>query len=212
MPHIVKLLKIQRISHLKFLVIIPLTHKMNYQVYNLIPHLVKIDESSLVMPDLKGVLFIHDENYIIAKRANIYSFLKDKHILLTVEPIYNKIKLTCDFAGFLQNATAMLTLCNYRKSGQVADTFVVETSEQRLVYFPKLTCVSFNCSDNVVKDTLMGLHKLPLACDIQTDTIFWPAKQSIAVENLLSNDFFTLDETKLPIASVSRSSNVHKSL
>ena len=211
-PHIVKLLKIQRISHHKFVVIIPLTHKAKYRVYSLIPHPVRLDETSLVVPELKGVLLVQDDNYIIAERPNMYSFLKNNHILLTVEPIYNKNKITCDFAGFLQNATAMLTLCNFKKSGQVADTFVVETEEQRLVYFPKLTRVSFNCPDNVIKDTLIGLHKLPLACDVQTDTVIWPAKQTIALESLETNDIFTLDKTNLPIANVNKSSNVHKSL
>ena len=57
-PHIVKLLKIQRISHLKFVVIIPLTHKIKYRVYSLIPHLVRLDDSALVVPELKGVLLV----------------------------------------------------------------------------------------------------------------------------------------------------------
>ena len=212
MYHIIKLLHIQRISHLKFLIIIPLTHKNPYSVYTLIPHPVKIDETSLVVPEMKEVLLKNKGSYIIAEASNIYSPLRNSHVLLTVEPVYNDNKLTCEYAGFLQNTSAVLKLCNYKKAGQVADTFVVETDSRRLVYFSKLTRVTFDCPDKVMKDTLIGLHKLPLECHIFTDQVHWPAKLTSTVESIDSNDLFTIDSTKLPIASVNKSSQVHKSL
>ena len=66
--HIVKLLKIQRISHLKFIIIIPLVQKITYDVYTLIPHPIKVDENSLVIPELKEVLLKNEETYIITYR------------------------------------------------------------------------------------------------------------------------------------------------
>ena len=62
-----------------------------------------------------------------------------------------------------------------------------------------------------MKDSIVELHKLPLACDIITDDVKWSAKQSIKVESLGCNKIFCLDTTELPIASVNKSSKVHKS-
>ena len=106
----------------------------------------------------------------------------------------------------------MLTMCNYKKAGQVADTFVIETYIERIVYFSKLTRETFDCSDKIMKDSFVGLHKLPLACDIITDDVRWPTKQSSKVESLSVNEIFSLGTTELPIASVNKSSKVHKSL
>ena len=99
MPQIIKLIKIQRISHLKFLVIIPLTHKTTYKAYSLIPHPVKFDHTSLVLPEMKEVLLRGEGNYILAEEKNIYSLSKNIHTLLTVEPVYNDKKLTCEYGG-----------------------------------------------------------------------------------------------------------------
>ena len=44
--------------------------------------------------------------------------------------------------------------------------FVVETDSRRLVYFSKLTRVTFDCPGKVMKDALIGLNKLPLECHI----------------------------------------------
>ena len=212
MPQIIKLLKIQRVSHLKFLIIIPLTHKMPYTAYSLVPHPVKIDQNSLAIPEMKEILLKGHGNYILAEKRDIYSLTKNLHILLTVEPIYNDKKITCEYAGFLKMSQDMLSICNYRKAGQVADTLVIETNTKRLVYFSKLTRVTFDCPDKIVKDSFLGLHKLPLACDIITDDVRWPAKQSVEVESLSNNEILSLDTTELPIACVNKSSKVHKSL
>ena len=211
-PHIVKLLRIQRISHLKFIIIIPLVQKRTYDVYTLIPHPIKIDENSLVIPELKEILLKDEETYIITDRKNIYSLLKKKHILLTVEPIFKDSKMTCELAGFLKNVTSMLELCNYKKAGQSVDVYMYETEQQRLVYFFKQTRVTFDCPDKLIKDTFIGLHKLPLACNIITEDVSWPAKQTITVDSLDSNNLFTSDTTKIPIAQLNTSSNVHESL
>ena len=87
-----------------------------------------------------------------------------------------------------------------------------ETEQQRLVYFFKHTRVTFDCPDKLIKDSLMGLHKLLVACDIITEDVSWPAKQKITVESLYSNNLFTSDSTKIPIANVNHSSNIYGSL
>ena len=84
--------------------------------------------------------------------------------------------MTCELAGYLKNVTSMLELCNYNKAGQTADTYMFETEQQRLVYFFQETKVTLDCPDKLVKDTFIGLHNLPLACNIITEDVSWPAK------------------------------------
>ena len=102
-------------------------------------------------------------------------------------------------------------MCNYNKIGKINDTFVVETDQNRLVYFSELTKVSLGCPDKQLRDTLFGLHKLPLACDIETEYVFWPAKQTVTIAIDL-NETSVLDSSSLPIISVNKTSKVHKSL
>ena len=121
-------------------------------------------------------------------------------------------KIICELASYLENVTAMLNLCNYHKAGQNADTYMFETKQQRLVCFFRRTRVTFDCPDKLIKDSFIGLHKLPLACGIITEDVSWLAKQTITVESLDSNNPFTCDTTKIPIANVNHSSNIHESL
>ena len=211
LKHIIKILKIQNIGHLKFMMIIPLTRKQEYRVFNLIPHPVKLGPSDLVLPELKDILLVNNHTYIITNNINVYSISLKKHLLLDVEPIYNKQKSTCEWEGFKQNTTRMMTICNYKKVGKINDTFVVETDQHRLVYFSELTKVTLGCPTKQVRDNLIGLHKLPLACDIETKYVFWPAKQTVTV-TLHLNDSSGLDSSALPIISVNKTSKIHKSL
>ena len=98
-----------------------------------------------------------------------------------------------------------------KKTGQLNDTFVVEIDQHRLVYFSEQTRVSLEFPEKQVRDTLFGLHKLPLACDIKTDHVFWPAKQTVTISIDL-NDTSVLGSSSLPIISVNKTSKVHKSL
>ena len=211
LKHIIKILKIQNIGHLKFMMIIPLTRKQKYQVFTLIPHPVKLGPTDLVLPEVRDILLVNNFTYIITNNINVYSISLKKHLLLDVEPIYNKQKSTCEWEGFKQNTTQMIEICNYKKVGKVNDTFVVETDQHRLVYFSELTKVTLGCPTKQVRDNLIGLHKLPLACDIETEYVFWPAKQTATIA-LNLNDTSVLDSSALPIISVNKTSKIHKSL
>ena len=211
LKHIIKILKIQNIGHLKFMMIIPLTRKQDYRAFSLIPHPVKLGPTDLVLPELKDILLVNNHSYIITNNINVYSISLTKHLLLDVEPIYNKQKSTCEWEGFKQNTTRMMAICNYNKVGKVNDTFVVETDQHRLVYFSELTKVTLGCPTKQVRENLIGLHKLPLACDIETKYVFWPAKQTITV-TLNLNETTSLDSTALPIINVNKTSKIHKSL
>ena len=172
---------------------------------------MKLDTTSLVIPELKDVLLKDATSYNITNKVNIYSISLQDHLLVNVEPIYNQMKSTCEWEGFKKNGTAMLEICNYNKIGQINDTFVIETDQHRLVYFSELTKVSLDCPDKQVRDNLIGFHRLPLACEIQTDYVLWPAKQTVTIE--LNNTYsFNLDSTYLPIIDVNRTSKVHTSL
>lgn len=211
LTHIVKILKVQLIGHHQFVMVIPLTHIQDYEVFRLVPHPVKLGTNTLVLPEMKDILLKDATSYILTNTVNMYSISAQDHLLLDVEPIYNHQKATCEWEGFKKNITAMLALCTYNEVGHFNDTMVIETDQHRLIYFSKPTKVSLDCPDKQVRDNLIGFHKLPLACDIKTDFVFWPAKQTITIE-LNDTDSFKLDSTYLPIIDVNRTSKVHTSL
>jgi hypothetical protein len=63
-----------------------------------------------------------------------------------------------------------------------------ETKYYRLIYLTERTHVELDCPDGKVRDNLIGLHKLPLQCDVSTDQVYWPAKQTIKIN---IKDLFT---------------------
>lgn len=209
---IVQILKVQKISLHKFLMVIPITHKRTYDVFTLVAHPIRLDATSLVVPELRNVLLKSNDSYIITDKSNMYSLLTTNHLLLEIEPIYNEQKATCEWEAFKKNTTAMLKICNYRKGSQGPDIFMVETDQHRLIYFPEATRVTLECPDHRMKDTLKGLHKLPLACDLLTDEVLWPAKQTMTIEAFNPNNSLLLDSSHLPLITVDKSSEMHSSL
>ena len=213
--HIVKILKVQRVGHLKYLMVIPLTQIAKYKVYTLIAHPVNLDDTTLVLPKINDIILKFEDSYIITQKTNLYSISHLEHLLLELEPVYHKSHLTCEWAGFHKNTTAMLSLCNYIKVGHMKDTFVVETDKHRLVYFPQQTKVALGCPDRHVHDTLEGLHRVPIACDVQTDHVFWPAKQTAHIDvRQLDDEAPMPDLITIPVPSIyaNESSHIHDSL
>jgi len=209
--HIIKILKIQRVGHLKFMMIIPLTKKNRYTISSLIPHPVKLDKHHLVLPTLRKIILIDNNTYITTDVENVYSISLTQHMLLNMEPIYKKRRQSCEYEAYKGNGNTMLEVCNYRKVGVTNDTFVVETDQHRLVHFSEKTRVSLDCPDKQVRDTLEGLHKVPLACDITTETVFWPAKQTLTID-IKVEDIDELDSTSLPLININKTTKVGKSL
>ena len=192
--------------------LIPLTHAETYDVFTLIAHPLRLDATSLVIPELRNVLLKNNDSYILTDKNNMYSLLTTNHLLLSIEPIYNQQRATCEWEGFKQNATAMIKLCNYRKTGQGSKTFMIEADQHRLIYFSEETKVTLDCPDHRMKDTFKGLHKLPLACDLMTDEVLWPAKQTMTIEHFDPNNSLLLDSSHLPVINVDKNSELHSSL
>lgn len=142
---IIPILNIERVGHLKFVMVIPLMHKQIYETHSIVAHPVQLGPSSLVIPELRNTLLTNNSTYIITDKINMYSITPRKHLLLEVETNYNVKKSTCEWEGFQKNATAMLKLCNYKKAGQLPDTFVTETEQHRLIYFTEQTSVTLDC-------------------------------------------------------------------
>ena len=209
--HIIKILKIQRVGHLKFMMIIPLTRRDRYTISSLIPHPVKLDQHHLVLPTLRKIILTDNNTYITTDVENVYSISLTQHMLLNMEPIYKKKRPSCEFEAYNGNGNAMLKICNHEKIGVANDTFVVETDQHRLVHFSEKTRVSLDCPDKQVRDTLEGLHKVPLACDITTETVFWPAKQTLTID-IKVEDINDLDSTSLPLININKTTKVGKSL
>ena len=59
-----------------------------------------------------------------------------------------------------------------------------------------------------------GLHQIPLVCDIETDKVRWPAKQTMTIQDLdlATNKSSVFDSTHLPVINIERNSSVHDSL
>ena len=213
LTHIVKILKISRVGHLKFFMVIPLTQRESYEVYSLIAHPIGISNVQLAMPQVKNIMFKNGEiSYIITNKENVYSINLERHLLLNVEPIYNQAKLSCEWAAFQQLRDEVLKLCNFHKAGNMNDTFIIETDQHRLAYFTSQTAVEIDCPEKKIRDVLIGLHKLPLACDIKTEFVFWPAKQTVTINIVEEDEYNDLEYNELPMINVNETSVVHQSL
>ena len=194
--------------------IIPLTHRNEYKVFNLIPHPINISENALVLPDMNNIILKDkDKTYIITQKENLYTISPTLHVLLKVEPIYSQSKPTCEWSAFNKDIDSMLMLCNYRKAGVVNDVFVIETEEVRLAYFTNHTQVELNCPGQKLKQDMKGLHKIPTSCDITTDQVHWPSKQTTEIEILPDEiDSINFESIKLPTIALNKTSVVHESL
>ena len=210
--HMVKILKVERVAHLKFIMHIPLTYRNNYKIYGMVAHPIQLSPTSLVLPRIRNIFVMNHESYLVTDKSNVYSILTTKHLLLQPEPVIQQSKMTCEYASFQKNVSAMLNLCNYEKAGSVTDTFVTETEKYRLVFFNTPTRVSLNCPESVVKDKLQGLHKLPLACDVTTEEVHWPAKQILQIDSFNPNQSVEIDTSLLPIINITEHSKVHETL
>ena len=212
LTQLVELMSVQRVGHLMYMTTILLTRPEKYSIHTLIPHPINLYSNTVVMPELKNTILTSNKTYIITDSSNIYTLSPQTHVLKSIEPIYNNEKSTCEWEGFRQNKLIMLERCTYRKVGNFNDTFVVETENHRLVYFSSLTRVILECPEGQVRDYMIGLHKLPITCDIITSEMFFPASHflTVNIEYTQPHDWF--DDTKLPLISVNRSDKVHKSL
>ena len=212
LEHIVKLIRIEKIGRMKYVMMIPLTKTQRYDTYTLIPHPIKISDNALALPQLQNTLLINkEETYVITKKENIYSISDTKHILLETHPIYRQTMVSCEWAAFKKRIHDMIRLCNFRKAGGNNDTLVIDTENNRLVYFTKNTKVDLNCPSKHITTNLQGLHNISASCSMTTNNIHWPSKQTaeIDVEQGTTNLF---DATELPIANIGKSMEIHDSL
>ena len=213
--HITKIVKIHKIGHLNFLMSIPLSQKIKYNVTTLIPHPLQIVGTTLALPDIKDTILTDlDRSYIITNKENVYTISPNIHLLTTTEPIYRQTKSTCEWMTYQKNIDQMTKLCNFNIVGQINDSFVVETDKDRLVFFSKPTLVDLDCPNRKIREELVGLHKFPLTCDVNTNEVYYPSKQTTLVEliNLNQTNEVSYDATQLPIINLNRSSSVHKNL
>ena len=211
---IIKLIQIQRVGRHKYLMLLPLMRSTEYQAYTLIPHPLSLDQQLLVMPKIKNILLHSEQNYTLTTPDKLQTFAQNIHIMTELTPLYTQNKTTCELGGFNGNVTIMLKFCNYEKIGEINDSVIINTQKNRLAYFTTRTRVELDCPDGKVKDTLQGLHTLPLECDIATSNEYWPAKRSeiINIIDLTTNKPIRFDSSYLPIITLDKTSEVHDSL
>ena len=209
--HIVKLLKVQRVGRVQFLLIIPLTQPQDYEIFTMVPHPIKISDTTLAVPKVEEIILKTEDTYLTTGKHNIQSISTTKHVLLEVEPIFRQSFTTCAWAVFMKQTADIIKHCDFDKAGQVNDTFVVETDSHRLVYFTASTEVNLDCPGKKISTTLNGLHNMSLACDISTNKVHWPSKQTARID-IRPDDEDTFKIVELPIAQINKSSEVHDSL
>ena len=212
LDHVTKLLKVQRLGRHQYIIIIPLTSVRKYKIFKLIAHPLQIDKESLVLPKIQN-LILTDKNdtYIVTSQENVYSISASQHILLEIEAIYRQTLLTCEWAVFKERTADIIRLCNFEKTGEINNTYVVETGTSRLVYFAIETDVDINCPGRHTTTKLTGLHNISLACDVTTNQVHWPSKQTATID-VLTNDTNSFYSTELHVATINKSSDVHTSL
>ena len=213
MPSILKLTKIKKIGHNTYVMITPLMHKEPFNIYNLIPHPVSVKSRTLVLPELKSTILINNDSYITTPSENIISINNNTHILDSIEPLWNINKDSCELQGFQKNTSGMLTLCNYKKIGMTSGTFITETKHYRLVYLTQQTTVNLDCPDGKIRETLEGLNRIPISCDLYTDSVYWPARQTVKIDiQDEDNDAHSFDITKLPTVNINNSNKASDSI
>ena len=117
LEHIVKVLKVQRIGRLKYVMSIPLMEVQKYEVFTLISHPIKISSSELAIPKIKDtILKYEDQSYITTSSSNMFSISETQHVLLEVEPIYRQSMLTCEWAAFNGDIPDMMKICEKSNS------------------------------------------------------------------------------------------------
>lgn len=201
LPDIIKILEIRKIGHNNFIMVIPLVNKDLYKTYSLIPHPVNVESKTLVIAELDNVILVSKDNYIITAAENVHSFTKEAHMIQRIEPINALHRSTCEWESYNQNLTAMLVLCNYKKVGLTNGIYMTETRYYRIIYLTEKTQVELDCPDGRIRDTLEGLHKIPIQCDVNTDQVYWPSRQTMKIDmhELLTNIPNNFDATQLPI-------------
>jgi hypothetical protein len=214
-PDIIKLIDIQKIGQNNFIMLIPLVRKNAYNVHSITPHPVLMRSQTLILADIKDTILTDNTTYIITDIENMHSINNMTHILRTVEPIWGIKESTCEWEGFKQNVSGMLELCNYQKVGTVNGTYLTETKYFRLMYLAERQQVDLDCPDGKVRDHMLGLHKIHIQCDVRTNQVYWPARQTkeINVQDLLNDEHPSkFDTTQLPIWDLNITNRVHVSI
>ena len=179
----------------------------------MIPHPVSVKSRTLVLPEIKNTILVNNDSYIVTDSNNIMSIGNETHIVNNIEPVWFLNKDSCEWEGFKQNASGMLHLCNFRQVGTTTGTFMTETKQHRLLYLTERTTVTLDCPDGKIRDTLQGLNKIPLSCDISTDKVYWPARQNVKIDiQDWLNEVDSFDVTKLPIVNINSSNEASNSI
>ena len=216
LPYILELVEIQTVGPRNFVMLIPLVTKEKYNIYLVIPHPLRISSDTLMVADVKNTILVQNETHITTDFSKLRKVMNQTYIMTEVEPIYSSDHSTCEWEGWRNNTNLILELCNFQKLGTTQGIHMTNIGRNRLVYFTKETVVTLNCPDGKIRDNLVGLNKVPHGCDLNTDSVHWPAQQSreIQVESLIAptNEGDSFDITHLPTIDVNTSNPLHKSI
>lgn len=215
LPDIIKLLTIKSLYLNQFIIIIPLFDARPFKINSLIAHPIKL-ESQLVLPQVRSIIVAHHaaQKYIKSSEDHILEINNETHIMTQIEPIWDMDRSNCEIAVYQRDLEAILQACHYELLKSDNGTLLRETKKFRLAYFPQPTKVNLDCPDQRIKEVLEGVTSIPTDCDLTTDYVYWPARQSLDInlESLVSTTGREFEAIKLPPIKLNDTTKVHDTL
>ena len=217
--HITEITSLVEIKHLggnEFVFTIPLVHKKPYTAYALTPQPIRLKGGKLMVAEINDVVLINEQNYIITSSQEIHSLSNRVHILQTNNPRYQLNVPSCEYECIRGRLESMLALCTFKPVSETGGMVLTETEKSRLVYFIEETQIEIACPDSKIRDTLKGLHSIPSECDLTSNLLHWPARQStnIDIRQMLteSKKGTTFDISTLPAFILNETYNLHDTI
>ena len=170
-----------------------------------------------MIAEINDIILVDDYSYIISNRDSVHLINNDTDMVKNINPIWQLEHSSCEWEGFRGNVTAILYLCNFKKAGMSNGIFLSENNERRLIYFTNATLVELDCPTGKIRDRLIGLHTIPLQCELMTNEVRWPAKlmEKINIKDIIepsTSSRGALDLTHLPLFTVNNSNPLHNTI
>ena len=219
LPNIVKIMDIQEVRQSKFMAILPLVEKTTFEIYGLIPLPIQIKPGIntpgiLSIAETNEIILFNQNNYIIVNEDDLTPLTNTTYLLNTIKPRWLGNQSTCEWEAFNKNNEGMLKQCHFKKIGLSEGIYLTERNKERYFFSTKTKWVILNCPDGQIRSSLRGLYKIPQECDLETDTVKWPAKiaKHINIVSILDTRPKEYDITYLPLFTLNHSSAVHESI
>ena len=214
LSQIAKLIEIKDVGKGNFAAVIPLVTKNKFEIYDLLPLPVEINANLVMIAEPKEILLKHNNKYIIINNIDLHNLKNSTYITKHIHPIWDSQRMSCESEALNENLDNIMKICQFRKIGMDQGIHLTESQNNRMLDVADKTTIQLTCPDGKIKADLVGLHTVSHECDIKTETVNWPARQTkqFDIKEILTNSNNTYDIIKLPIIKITNQSNLHKSI